>query len=82
METIKNREVNLFLIKGIEEKPLKPIKTKEVKEVAWIPISDYIQETMRQNSLEAILSPPYGKFCTYYVKSFAYFASEWQTLVR
>jgi hypothetical protein len=42
VETIKNREVSLFLIKGIEERPIKPIKTKEVKEVAWIPLSDYI----------------------------------------
>lgn len=38
VETIKNRGVTLFLIRGIEEKPLKPVKTKEVKEVAWIPI--------------------------------------------
>lgn len=70
------------MIKGIEERALKPIKTKEVKEVAWIPLADYIQETMHQNCLEAILSPPRSKYCTYFVKCFAYFASEWQQLVR
>jgi hypothetical protein len=37
---------------------------------------------MRQNSLEAILNPPLAKYGTYYVKSFAYFASEWQAQVR
>ena len=42
VETIKNRIVNLFLISGIEERALKPIKTKEVKEIAWIPIAEYI----------------------------------------
>lgn len=71
--------MNLFFISGIEERALKPIKTKEVKEIAWIPITEYIQETIKQNTLEHILCQPVSKYCTYYVKSFAYYVSEWQT---
>ena len=47
VETIRNRVVKLFMIPGIEERPLKPIKTKEVDKLEWILIADYIQETLR-----------------------------------
>jgi 8-oxo-dGTP pyrophosphatase MutT (NUDIX family) len=30
VETIKNRMINLYLIRGINERALKPVKTKEV----------------------------------------------------
>jgi mRNA-decapping enzyme subunit 2 len=59
IETIRNRVVKLFVISGIDEKPYKPVKTKEVKQLEWIPVGDYISETLMQNSLEAIVHPPY-----------------------
>ena len=42
IETLRNRVVKLFIVSGMEEKAYKPIKTKEVKQLEWIPIGDYI----------------------------------------
>jgi hypothetical protein len=81
METIKNRIVTLFYVEGIDESAVrqKPISREEVQELKWIPIHEYIQETMRQNTVESIMgsTSKVPKYCHYYVKSFAYFVSEW-----
>jgi len=86
VETIRNRMVTLFFIEGIDIDAVrrKPDSRKEVQELQWKSIEDYVKETMKQNSVENVLgqvSPP-PKYCAYYVKSFAYFVSEWQTLRR
>lgn len=46
IETLRNRMVKLFIVLGMEEKAYKPIKTKEVKKLEWIPINDYIEQTL------------------------------------
>jgi hypothetical protein len=50
--------VTLFFVAGIDEHSVrkKPIKTEEVQEIDWIEIQEYIQETMRQNTIESIIS--------------------------
>ena len=73
--------VTLFFVEGIDEKAVKqkPNSLVEVHERSWIPVQDYIQETLKQNNVDYALgqmnSAP--KYCAYYVRSFAYFVSEW-----
>ena len=72
--------VTLFFGEGIEmESVRQPTNRKEVHELKWIPVAEYIQEAFKQNSVESIMghSVPLQKYCTYYVKTFAYFVSEW-----
>lgn len=86
VETIKHRMVTLFFVEGIDEQAVraKPILSEEKHDLKWIPVSEYIRETLKQNTVDSVLSNSAhtAKYCAYYVKRFAYFVSEWQTMRR
>ena len=81
VETIKHRMVTLFFVEGIETDSVrqKYISQEEEHDLHWIPVSEYIQETLKQNTVDSVLgtSQSTPKYCAYYVKRFAYFVSEW-----
>ena len=78
--------VTLYFVEGIMENSVqaKPQLTEEDHYLKWIPVAEYIQETLKQNTVDSVLSNNSSttKYCAYYVKRFAYFVSEWQTLRR
>ena len=86
METIVHRMVTLFFVEGIETDSVRQkfISQEEEHDLHWIPVSEYIQETLKQNTVDSVLgtSQSTPKYCAYYVKRFAYFVSEWQTMRR
>ena len=81
VETIRNRMVSLFFVEGIETDSVrkKILINEEDHDLKWIPVSEYIQETLKQNTIESVLQSNTNnpKYCAYYVKRFAYFVSEW-----
>lgn len=48
METIKNRKVTLFFVEGIDTESVqkRPLDREEVHEIKWVPVNNYIVETM------------------------------------
>ena len=86
VETIKYRMVTLFFVEGIDTDSVraKPVLSEEDHDLKWIPVSEYIAETLKQNTIDSVLSNNANsvKYCAYYVKRFAYFVSEWQTMRR
>jgi hypothetical protein len=78
--------VTLYFVEGIEMEDVarQPIDRREVQERKWIPVAEFIHEAFRQSTVDSILghcvSQP--KYCTFLVKTFAYFVSEWQTMRR
>ena len=86
VETIKHRMVTLFMVEGIDKEAVKskPSLSEEDHELQWIPVAEYMQETLKQNTIDSVLSNNSNstKYCAYYVKRFAYFVSEWQTMRR
>lgn len=81
VETIKHRMVTLYFVEDIEEDSVraKPVLSEEDHDLQWIPVSEYIKETLKQNTVDSVLSnnSNAAKYCAYYVKRFAYFVSEW-----
>jgi len=57
VETISKRMVTLFFVEGIDEKAVQktPNSQIEVNERSWIPVQDYIQETLKQNNVDYAL---------------------------
>ena len=48
VETIKNRLVTLFYCEGIDMDLVRqPTNRKEVHELKWIPVAEYIQEVFK-----------------------------------
>lgn len=78
--------VTLFFVEGIDVDSVrsKPILSDEDHELKWIPVKEYIEETLKQNTIDSVLNngSNSAKYCAYYVKRFAYFVSEWQTMRR
>jgi 8-oxo-dGTP pyrophosphatase MutT (NUDIX family) len=55
VETINNRIVTLYFVEGIEDVIKQPTDKREVQERKWIPVSEYIHETFRQSSVDALM---------------------------
>jgi len=49
VETIKHRMVTLFFVDGIDVDSVraKPVLSEEDHDLKWIPVSEYIQETLK-----------------------------------
>ena len=73
--------VTLFFVEGIATDAVAPKYSTQEEEhdLNWIPVNEYIEETLRQNTIDSVLGAPgpTPKYCAYYVKRFAYFISEW-----
>lgn len=78
--------VTLYFVEGVEMEDVvrQPIDRREVQERKWIPVAEYIHEAFRQSTVDSIMGnpPSQPKYCTFLVKTFAFFVSEWQTLRR
>jgi len=48
MQTLRTKWVTLYLVKGVQESSVKRLKkVDEVQEVKWIPVSEFLRETLK-----------------------------------
>jgi hypothetical protein len=48
MQTLRTKWVKLYLVKGVKEESVKRLKKiSEVQEAKWIPVSEFLRETLK-----------------------------------